>query len=119
MPATADRCRETSTTTGTGSVTLAGAATQYQSFNTAFGSSPVTVMYAIVGQTGTEWEVGKGTYNGSITLSRDVVRSSSNANALVSFSAGTKDVFATVTAEQLDNANIGMQLAQVQGWAMP
>lgn len=118
MPLTADRCKETSTTTGTGDITLLGAVSQFQAFATAFavGSS---LMYAIIGQSGAEWEVGKGTLTGASTLQRDTVRSSSNANALVNFSAGTKDVFATVTAEHLDNANIGLQLAQMNGWAMP
>lgn len=118
MPKTGDRTKETSTTTGTGDFTLAGAVAQFQSFATAVpvGSS---VLYAIVGQTGTEWEVGKGTLTATSTLRRDIVRSSSNANALVSFSAGTKDVFLTVTAEHLDNANIGNILAQASGWAMP
>lgn len=119
MPQTCDRVKETSTTTGTGNITLAGAVAQFQAFATAFPSSPIVIMYAIVGQTGTEWEVGKGTFTGPSTLARDVVRASSNANALVNFSAGTKDVFATVTAEHLDNANIGLQLAQANGWALP
>jgi len=119
MPATADRCKETTTTTGTGTLTLAGAVSQFQSFATAFGSGSIVVQYAIVGQTGTEWEVGKGTFNGTTSLTRDTVRSSSNSNGLVNFSAGTKDVFATVTAEHIDNANIGAQLAQMSGWAMP
>lgn len=118
MPLTADRCRETSTTTGTGTITLAGAVAQYQSFASAFPNG-ATVQYAIVGQTGTEWEVGRGIFNGSTSLTREVVRSSSNSNALVNFSAGTKDVFCTISAEQMDNANIGLQVAQVAGLAMP
>lgn len=118
MPATGDRVKETTTTTGTGAITLAGAVSQFQAFQTAFAVGAV-VMYAIVGQTGTEWEVGKGTLVTTTTLSRDVVRSSSNSNALVNFSAGTKDVFATVTSEQIDNANTGTILAQINGFAMP
>lgn len=119
MPATADRCKETATTVGTGAITLLGAVAQYQSFATALGSGSRSVMYAMVGQTGTEWEVGRGTFNGTTGLTRDVVRASSNGGALVNFSAGTKDVFLTVTAEQLDNANIGLISAQARGWAMP
>lgn len=118
MPAAGDRVKETTTTTGTGTITLAGAATQFQAFQTAFQVGTI-IMYAIVGQSGTEWEVGKGTLLTTTTLSRDVVRSSSNSNALVNFSAGTKDVFATFTAEQADNANHGALLARAYGWILP
>ena len=94
----ADRVKETTTTTGTGTVTLLGASTGFQSFS-AIGNSNSTY-YTIVGQTGTEWEVGIGTYTSSgTTLSRSTVLASSNAGALVSFSAGTKDVFVTQPAE--------------------
>jgi hypothetical protein len=86
----ADRVKETTTTTGTGTVTLAGAVSGYQSF-TAVGDANTTY-YTIAA--GTEWEVGLGTYTSSgTTLSRDVVYSSSNAGALVNFSAGTKYVW--------------------------
>jgi hypothetical protein len=119
MPSLADRTKETTTTTGTGAITLLGAVSQFQSFATAFGSAALVVSYAIVGQSGTEWEVGHGTFNGTTGLTRDLVMSSSNADALVSFSAGTKDVFVTACAEMLDNTNIGLILAQGLGWAMP
>ena len=90
----ADRVKETTTTTGTGTVTLLGAATGYQSFS-AIGNGNSTY-YTIAGQTGSEWEVGIGTYTSSgTTLSRTTVLSSSNSGSLVSFSAGTKDVFVT------------------------
>jgi hypothetical protein len=90
----ADRVKETTTTTGTGTVTLLGAATGFQSFS-AIGDSNTTY-YTIAGQTGSEWEVGIGTYTSSgTTLSRDTVLASSNSGSLVNFSAGTKDVFVT------------------------
>ena len=90
----ADRVKETTTTTGTGTVTLLGASTGFQSF--AVVGNANTTFYCIAGQTGSEWEVGIGTYTLSgTTLARTTVLSSSNANALVSFSAGTKDVFVT------------------------
>ena len=119
MPYIADRVQETTTGTGTGAITLLGAVTQFQSFANAFGSSTRVVAYAIVGQTGTEWEVGKGVFNGTTGLTRDIVRSSSNAGALVNFSAGTKNVFVTATAAMMDNANIGFVLAKANGWALP
>ena len=93
----ADRVKETTTTTGTGTVTLLGASTGYQSFS-AIGNSNSTY-YTIAGQTGSEWEVGIGTYTSAgTTLSRTTVLASSNSGSLVTFSAGTKDVFVTQPA---------------------
>jgi hypothetical protein len=90
----ADRVKETTTTTGTVTVTLLGASTGFQSFY-AIGNTNTTY-YTIAGQTGSEWEVGVGTYTSSgTTLSRTTVLSSSNGGSLVNFSAGTKDVFVT------------------------
>ena len=87
-----DRVKETTTTTGTGTVTLAGAVSGYQSFS-AIGNANTTY-YTIAGQGTSEWEVGIGTYTSSgTTLSRDTVLASSNSGSLVNFSAGTKDVF--------------------------
>ena len=94
----ADRVKETTTTTGTGTVTLLGASTGYQSFS-AIGNANTTY-YTIAGQSGSEWEVGIGTYTSSgTTLARNTVLASSNAGSLVNFSAGTKDVFVTQPAE--------------------
>jgi hypothetical protein len=90
-----DRIKETTTTTGTGNITLAGAVAQFAAF-----SSYITVGhqfdYAIVGQSGTEWETGRGSLSGASTLVREAVYGSSNSNALVNFSSGTKDVFVTL-----------------------
>jgi len=87
-----DRVKETTTTTGTGTVTLAGAVTGYQSFS-VIGNTNSTY-YTIAGQGTAEWEVGIGTYTSSgTTLSRDTVLASSNSGSLVNFSSGTKDVF--------------------------
>jgi hypothetical protein len=92
-----DRVKETTTSTGTGAVILAGAAAGFQSFS-AIGNSNTT-FYCIAGQSSSEWEVGIGTYTSSgTTLSRDTVLSSSNSGALVPFSAGAKDVFVTYPA---------------------
>ncbi len=93
----ADRVRETSTTTGTGTFTLAGAVTGFQSFSVIGNAN--TTYYTIAGQGTNEWEVGIGTYTSAgTTLSRDTVLASSNAGSLVNFSAGTKDVFVTYPA---------------------
>ena len=92
-----DRVKETTTTTGTGTITLAGAVTGYQSFS-AIGNANTTY-YCIAGQTTSEWEVGVGTYTSSgTTLSRDSVLASSNSGSKVTFSAGTKDVFVVYPA---------------------
>lgn len=94
-----DRVKETTTTTGTGTVTLLGAATGYQSFS-AIGNANDTY-YCIAGQSSSEWEVGIGTYTSAgATLSRTTVLESSNSGNLVSFSAGTKDVFVVYPAER-------------------
>jgi len=95
----ADRVKETTTTTGTGTITLAGATTGYQSFS-AIGNGNTTY-YTIAGQGSSEWEVGIGTYTSSgTTLSRDTVLASSNSGSLVNFSAGTKDVFCDYPAKR-------------------
>ncbi len=94
-----DRVKETSTTTGTGTFTLAGAATGFQSF-AAIGDGNTT-FYTIVLVGGSQWEVGIGTYTSSgTTLSRDTILSSSNSGNAVNFSAGTKDVFVTYPSER-------------------
>lgn len=104
----ADRVRETTTTVGTGTVTLAGALTGYQSF--AVIGNGNTTYYTIAGQGTSEWEVGIGTYASvGTTLARTTVLASSNAGALVNFSAGTKDVFVTYPAGKsvnLDGSNL-------------
>jgi hypothetical protein len=96
----ADRVKETTTSTGTAAITLAGAATGYQTFSSAVGDANTTY-YTIADQTGANWEVGVGAYTTSgNTLSRDTVLASSNAGSLVTFTAGTKDVFISYPAER-------------------
>jgi len=83
-----------------------GAATGFQSFS-AIGNANNTY-YCIAGQTGSEWEVGIGTYTSSgTTLSRDTVLASSSGGSKVSFSAGTKDVFVTYPASYASFAAAG------------
>ena len=91
-----DRVQETSTTQGTGSFTLNGAVTGFSSFSVIGNGN--TTYYAIT-TSGTEFEIGIGTYTSSGTsLSRDTVLASSNSGNLVNFSAGTKNVFVTYPA---------------------
>ena len=91
----ADRVRETTTSTGTGTITLGGAVQGFQRF-TVLGDGNTTY-YTIQGTI--QWEVGIGTYNAN-TLTRDTVLDSSSAGALVDFSGGSKDVFVTLPAEK-------------------
>ena len=94
-----DRVKETSTTTGTGTLTLGGAATGFQSF--AVIGNGNTTYYAIFDRTSQAWEVGVGTYTASgTTLTRDTVLESSNSGNKVNFGAGAKDVFVTYPAEK-------------------
>lgn len=111
----ADRVKETTTTTGTGSITLGGAATGYRTFSAAVGVGP-EFYYCIQGQTPGEWEVGEGYLSGATTLVRDQVYSSSNSNALVNFSAGTKDVFLTMPAYEMQTK--GQVYARLSNLAM-
>jgi len=108
----ADRVKETTTTTGTGTVTLLGASTGYQSFS-AIGNGNTTY-YTIADQTGSNWEVGIGTYTSSgTTLDRTTVLSSSNSGSLTNFGAGTKDVFVTYPAEYTANS-VGGGIGAIQ-----
>lgn len=93
-----DRVKSNTTTTGTGTIVLGGAALGYQSFS-VIGNANSTY-YTIADSTAGDWEVGIGTYySGNTSLTRDTVLSSSNSSALVNFAAGTKDVFVTQPAE--------------------
>lgn len=96
-----DRVKETTTTTGTGTVNLAGAETGFESFVAGIGNSNTTY-YAIVHQSLDEFEVGLGTITDASpdTLARTTVISSSNSDSAVNFSAGTKDVFCTLPASK-------------------
>ena len=117
-----DRVNETSTTTGTGTFTLAGAVTGFQTF-AAIGDGNTTY-YTIVLQGGSEWEVGLGTYTSSgTTLSRNTILSSSNSNNAVNFSAGTKNVFCDYPAPKAvygdaTNTAFAAQIAASNGLLM-
>ncbi len=92
-----DRVKETTTTTSTGTYTLAGAVGGYQSFSVIGDGN--TTYYAITN--GTDWEVGIGTYTASgTTLSRDTILESSNSGNAVNWGAGSKDIFCTYPAER-------------------
>ena len=99
-----DRIQETSTTTGTGDFSLTGAVTGFKTFGSRYSTGD-TLYYAINdvdvnGAPSGAWEIGLGTYSASNTLARTTVISSSNSDAAVSFAAGDKRVFVTMTAAQ-------------------
>ena len=96
-----DRVKESSTTTGTGTFDLAGAATGFEGFVAGIGTGNTTY-YTIFNQGTTEWEVGRGTVTDATpdTLARTAVISSSNGDAAVDFASGTKDVFCTLPASK-------------------
>jgi len=100
-----DRVKETTTTTGTGTVNLAGAEEGFESFVAGIGNGNET-FYAIFA--GTEFEVGRGTVTDATpdTLSRATVFSSSNSDNLVDFSAGDKTVICTYPASKAPSASM-------------
>ena len=93
----ADRVQETSTTTGTGNIALAGAVTGFQAFSSVLATADTTY-YTIADQGGSGWEVGIGTFTSPSTLARTTILASSNSGSAVNFTAGTKSVFITYPA---------------------
>jgi len=106
-----DRVKETSTTTGTGTLDLSGAVTAFETFVAGIGDGNTTY-YAIVNRDEDEWEVGLGTVTDASTdtLARTTVISSSNSDSAVDFSAGTKDVFCTLPASKIANLDANNNL---------
>ena len=96
-----DRVKESSTTSGTGTLNLAGVVTGFEGFVAGIGTGNTTY-YSIFEQGTTNWEVGVGTVTDATpdTLSRTTVISSSNSDSLVTFAGGTLDVFCTLPASK-------------------
>lgn len=92
-----DRVKETTSTLGTGTVTLSGAQLGFQSFSSGIGAGNSTY-YTIA--LGNQWEVGIGSLTNATTFTRDSVISSSNASSLVSFNTGIKDIFCSLPAKE-------------------
>ena len=112
-----DRVKETTTTTGTGTLTLGGAVTGFETFAAGIGNSNTTY-YAVILPGTAEFEVGLGTLNSdSSTIARTTIISSSNSDNAVNFSAGTKNIFCTIPASKsvfLDasgNTSVGADLS--------
>ncbi len=114
-----DRVKESSTSSGTGNITLGGAFPGYQTFNAAIASGS-TVYYTIHNLTSgfdTEWEVGVGTFTSPATLVRNTVLSSSNSGSAVNFTAGASglEVFVTQPAEEAIYLNQATGLVEIGG----
>lgn len=109
-----DRVKETSTTTGTGNFTLAGAVDGFQSFTDALANADTTY-YAI--ENGTDWETGLGTWTESgAVLARTTVYESSNSGNAVNWGAGSKNVFITLPSSQLPTS--GATGARLAGFSL-
>lgn len=115
---TAAFVKDTSSTGGTGNLTLSGSATApYRTFNSAFGTG-VYFPYAI--KNSTDWEEGWGHLSASTTFVRDIVTGSSNSGAAVNWPASAVDVYCAGTAAYLADApNLGQAIAMAYGMSMP
>lgn len=114
----ADRVRETSTTAGTGSYTLAGAVAGFRAFSGALSASDTCTYAALDTATG-GWEVGLGTLTNATTLARTAILSSSNSGGAVNWAAGTREVFITLAASV---ASVNVQEFSTPGtstWTKP
>ena len=114
-----DRVKESSSSSGTGNITLGGAFPGYQTFNAAIASGS-TVYYTIHNLTAgvdNEWEVGVGTFTSPATLARNTVLSSSNSGSAVNFTAGASglEVFITQPAEEAVYLNQATGLVEIGG----
>jgi hypothetical protein len=114
-----DRVKESSSSSGTGNITLGGAIPGYQTFNAAIATGS-TVYYTIHNLTAgfdTEWEVGLGTFTSPATLARTTVLSSSNSGSAVNFTAGASglEVFITQPAEEAVYLNQATGLVEIGG----
>jgi hypothetical protein len=108
----ADRVQETTTTTSTGSYTLAGAVLGFRAFSSVCANGD-TVYYTV--ENGTDWEVGLGTWSTGGTLARTTILSSSNSGSAVNWSAGSKNVFLTLPAFQISTFGTPDYLIATQG----
>lgn len=122
MPAFRDRVKDTTATTGTGSVTLSGTApTGYQTFANAYPDLGTPFLYCISDAASGLWETGTGYLSTSTTMVRDanVMDGSSGPGVLVNFTAGSKEVFVTITAHWCEDVDSGATLHKINGMAMP
>jgi hypothetical protein len=102
-----DRVKQTSTSTGTGTINLTGTEVGFETFVAGIGDTNST-FYCISHDGTSDFEVGIGTVTdaGTDTLSRTTIISSSNSDNLVNFQAGTKTVFCTYPAKRAPSASM-------------
>jgi hypothetical protein len=117
MGVVADRVKETTTTTGTGNLVLAGAVAGFRTFNTAIGQF-IPFNYALLDADGTAWETGEGTMISSTALVRARIYKSTNSDAAISLSSGTHTVFCSYTADPIMSLP-GKCYAATRGFLMP
>lgn len=111
----ADRVKESTTSTGTGTVTLDGAGTGYQTFSAGVGANNTT-FYTIASGASSQWEVGIGTVGaGGTTLTRDTILASSTGS-IIDFTSGAKDIFCGYPAGRAMYAYGGIVTAGVNGF---
>lgn len=108
----ADRVKETASTTGTGTFTLAGAVSAFRTFASVMATSDTTWYCAV---NGTEWEVGLGTLASSTTLARSTVLASSNAGAAVNFTVAPT-VFGTIPAKEISPIKSSVRVNTANGY---
>jgi len=120
MPVFRDRVKDTTTTTGTGDITLSGTApTGYRTFGSVLALNDV-FLYCIEDASGPNWETGAGYLSATNTLVRyEPFDGSSGAYTLVNFGAGTKNVFLTVASHFIEDIDTGAIDARIRGLAMP
>ena len=101
-PAFADRVKDTTSTPGTGPVTLANSPPLgFRAFAAAYTFPVSNIPYCIEEQAGANWEIGYGSLLTATSFSRDRVLSSSNSNLPVSFPGGTSNIFVSIVADCL------------------
>lgn len=99
-----DRVKESTTTTGTGTITLGGAISGFRSFSTAGVANGDTFAYTLLDANGTGWETAIGTYNTGGTISRTTVLNSSNSGSAINLSSGTHTIFISAVEKYLYRA---------------
>ena len=112
MAAIKDRIRETTSTTGTGNITLSGAVTGFNSFSSQYAIGD-TFYYALIDDTNAEWEIGEGSLSSATELLRTTVYDSTNSGSKVDFQSGVKSVFVTYPAKRsvTDTQSIAFSIA--------
>lgn len=121
MPSFRDRVKDTTTSTGIGAITLSGTApTGFQTFSNAY-STGTPFLYCIEDTTSGLWETGTGYLSASTTMVRDanVMDGSSGPGVLVNFTAGTKNVYVTITGHWCEDVDTGTALSRSMGWGLP